>query len=130
MYLKSWWYDLQFLRIRVWQIVSLLNPLLKTQKIRILKKCKNHNHMRYSFWGRVRQTDIFVLLCHCLHFYPPNNPENNNFEKMKKLYEDVTILYMCTKNHDHMLPEIWVQHTIFDSLGLFLPFYPTINPKN
>ena len=67
-YQKSWWYDLQFLTYRVWQtkignygsFFALLHPLLKTQKIRILKKwkklleissfftcTKNHNHKRY-----------------------------------------------------------------------------------
>ena len=49
-YLKSWWYDLQFLRIRVWQtkisnygsVFILLTPTLpKTRKSRILKKWKN-----------------------------------------------------------------------------------------
>ena len=60
-YLKSWWYDLQFLRIRVWQTkignygsaFALLIPstpspaLLTTQKIRILKEWKNC--WRYHF---------------------------------------------------------------------------------
>ena len=38
-------------------------------------------------------------------FYPndPNNPKNQNFEKLKKPPGDVIILYKCTKNHDHML---------------------------
>ena len=68
-YQNSWWYDLQFLRYRVWQteIVNygsffpLITPSLKSQKIRTLKKwkkvdgdiilhicTKNHNHMRYT----------------------------------------------------------------------------------
>ena len=34
---------------------------------------------------------------------PPNNSENQNFEKMKKASGDVIILHMCTKNHDHMM---------------------------
>ena len=67
-YWKSWWYDIQFLRYRAWQInignfgsfFALLPSPLKTWKIRILKKqsywqyhhfmcTKNHNHMMYSF---------------------------------------------------------------------------------
>ena len=34
-------------------------------------------------------------------FSPPNNLENQNFEKMKKKSGDAIILHMCTKNHDH-----------------------------
>ena len=33
---------------------------------------------------------IFVLL-------PPNNPENQNFGKMKKTHGDIITLHMCTK---------------------------------
>ena len=40
---------------------------------------------------------------HYLPFYPPNNPENQNLKKMKKAPEDVIILHMCTKNHDHTM---------------------------
>ena len=112
-YLKSWWYDIQFLRIRLWQtkignygsVFALLTPTphpaknpkyqnlekIKNGRDIILHMCtKNHNHMRYGFCDRVRQTD-FVLLGHFLPFYSPNNPENQNFEKMKSPYEDVII---------------------------------------
>ena len=34
---------------------------------------------------------------------PPNNLKNQNFEKLKKTPQDIIILHMCTKNHDHML---------------------------
>ena len=30
-----------------------------------------------------------------------------NFEKIKKAYEGVIILYMCTKNHNHMVYASW-----------------------
>ena len=63
--------------------------------------------MRYDFWDRVRQTDFFVLLGHFLPFYPPNNSESHHFDKMKKSYEDVIILYLCTKNHNHMVYASW-----------------------
>ena len=51
---------------------------------------------------------------------------------MKNAYEDVIILYMRTKNHIIwcMLPEIWVQHTIFCHFGsFFCPFTPLLAPK-
>ena len=87
---------------------------------------KNHNHIRHGFCDRVRQTD-FVLLGHFLPFYSPNNPENQNFEKIKNAYEDVIILYMCTKNDDHMVYASWdmgATHTIFCHFGSFFAILP------
>ena len=34
---------------------------------------------------------------------PPNNPENQNFEKMKKTSGDVIILNLCNKKHDQIM---------------------------
>ena len=39
--------------------------------------------LRYGVW----RTEFFVILDHFLHFYPPNNLKNQNFEKMKKKLE-------------------------------------------
>ena len=70
------------------------------------KNAKNHfTHVyqkphSYEVWFlryRVRQTEFFVILGHFLPFYLPNNPENQNFEKMKKTYRDIIILHVCTK---------------------------------
>ena len=56
--------------------------------------------MRY----RVRQTEFLVILSHFLPFYSPlNNPENQNFEKIKKAPGYVIILHMCIKNENHMI---------------------------
>ena len=66
-------------------------------------------------------------------FCPPNSPENQNSEKMKKESEDVIILHMCTKNHNH---DVWFLRCkapwaeCFVILGHFLPFDPTNKPKN
>ena len=38
-----------------------------------------------------------------LPFYPPNNPKNQNFEKMKKMPGDIIILHKCTINDNHMM---------------------------
>ena len=43
-----------------------------------------------SFWT------VFALL-------PPNNPKNQNFEKMKKTPRDIIILHMFTINDNHMM---------------------------
>ena len=51
----------------------------------ILHMCtKNHNHMRYSSWDMEWDNFFAVYLL-------PNNPENQNFEKMKKASGDVII---------------------------------------
>ena len=55
----------------------------------------------------VRQ--IFVILYHFLPFSPPlpNNPENQHFEKMKKVSGNI-ILNLCNKKHDQMMyTQIW-----------------------
>ena len=54
------------------------------------------------YW--VQQRKVFVILDHFLPFYCPNNPKNQNFEKLKKNKSgDIIILHNCTKNHHHML---------------------------
>ena len=44
-----------------------------------------------------------IILDHFLPFYPPNNPKNQNSEKLKKAPGDIIFLHKCTKDHDHML---------------------------
>ena len=44
-----------------------------------------------------------IILGYFLPFYPPNSQKNQNFEKMKKMPGDITILYMFTKNYDGMM---------------------------
>ena len=92
---------------------------------------KNHNHMRYSFWDRLRQIDFFVHLGHFLLFYPPNNPVNQNLEKIKNAC-DTTILYMCTKTPDHMVFTSWdmgATHNFLSFWVIFCPFTPLLAPK-
>ena len=45
---------------------------------------------------------IFFILDHFLPFYLPNNPENQNFEKMRKRLGDTNNLHKCTINDNHM----------------------------
>ena len=37
-----------------------------------------------------------------LYTPPSNNPENQNFEKMKKMPVDIIISHMCTINENHI----------------------------
>ena len=64
----------------------------------------NDNHMMY---GNLRygapQTEFFVILDYFLPFYCPNNPEIQNFEKMKNKAGDIIISHMCTINDNHMM---------------------------
>ena len=64
---------------------------------------RNHNHEEQFLRYGVIQTELFVLLGQFLLFYPPNNPENQNFEKMIKESADVIIFHTCTKNNNHMM---------------------------
>ena len=51
----------------------------------------------------MQQTEFFVTLDCFLPFYPPMDPENQNFEKMKKIPQDIIILQMFTINESHMV---------------------------
>ena len=44
----------------------------------------NDNHMMYGSGDMERKREFFVILDHFLPFYPPNNPKNRNFEKLKE----------------------------------------------
>ena len=121
------------------------------QKIKILKNWKNtwryyhftHVYHKWQSWWMVPEiwsvTDktFFFILDSFLHFYPPNNPENPNFEKMKKMPGNIIILHMCTINDSHIIHGSWDMecdgHNFLSFWILFLPFYtppPPNNPKN
>ena len=49
-------------------------------------------------------TNFFCHLGPFFALYPsPNIPENQNFEKMKKVSGDVIILSLCNKKHNQMI---------------------------
>ena len=49
---------------------------------------------------RARQEQFFVILEYSLHFYPLNNPENQNFEKNPWRYHHFTHVYHKSKSYD------------------------------
>ena len=51
----------------------------------------------------MRQTKCFVILDHFLPFHHPDDPENQNFEKLKETPGDIIILHMSTINGNHMM---------------------------
>ena len=106
----------------------------KTQKIKILKTQKNcwryhyftHLYQKSQSYDvrflRYRVSHFFVILGHFLTFYPLDNLENQNFEKLKKVPGDIVILHMCTISNNHMM------------YGHFGPFFahlpPPYNPEH
>ena len=93
---------------------ALKNP--KNQNFEKMKKnCWRYHHFTHVYqkpqsyevqflrYG-VRQF-FLVIFGHFLPLFSPlpNNPENQNFEKMKKASGDVIILNLCNKKHNHMM---------------------------
>ena len=71
----------------------------------ILFMCMYHEvwFLRYG----VRQTEFFVILGYFLPFYPPNDPENQNFEKMKCCWcaVSLSIMDLCMSSLGTLVPE-------------------------
>ena len=80
----------------------------------------------YGSWAIVR--DRQTAMDGRITFYPPNNLENQNFEKMKK-EAGYIILHMCTRNENHMMYGSWVTYGVQQTqfvliLDLFFAFLP------
>ena len=76
------------------------------------------------------------IFCHYGLFFalfPPMDPENQNFEKMKKTIEDIIILQMFTINDSHMIhgfSDMECNRQIFLSFWtVFCPFTPLTTQK-
>ena len=118
-YQKSWWYDLQLVRYRVWQQIEIGNygslltllppsPLFqKPKETRILKKCKKLPETS-SFYTYVLKTTIQWVMV----------PEIRS--------ETDIILHMCAKNHDHdvLFLRYKAQQTIFCHFGPYFALWP------
>ena len=76
----------------------------------------------------MQRTKFFVILGHLLPFDPPNNPKDQNFEKIKKLPGNIIILHLCATNDDHMMYYSWdmecYRQNFFSFWTLFCPFSP------
>ena len=143
-------YDIWFLKYKAQGIEFFLSflaifcplPLPITQKIKILKKMKKvpgdiiifnlctineHYDVWFLRYG-LRQTKFFFILNDFLLLYSPNNPESQNFEKVKKMPGDITISLMCTLNENYMMHVSWdMEHyrqNFFVTLDHFCPFTP------
>ena len=67
----------------------------------------NEDHVMCDFWDIWQDKQFFVILCHFLLFDPPNNPKNQNFEKMKEKTPGDIILRLSITNDDHMMYGSW-----------------------
>ena len=85
----------------------------------------NQDHMMYGSWDIKNKGQSFLWFCHFLPFDPPNNPKNQNFEKIKKMPGDIIILHLCTTNDDHMMYVSWyIKHGRHDFLSFWVISYP------
>ena len=120
MYQKSWWYDLQFLRYRVWQM-EIGNYVLFFALL-IIVWC-----MLLEIWST---TECFIILGLFLLFYPSNNWKNQNFEKMTKTHGDIIILQLCNLNDNDIMYHCWDEHSRQDFLWFWTIFCPFTHPNN
>ena len=63
-----------------------------------------HKSRSYDVWF-LRYKEQRTVFCHFepfLPFDPPNNPKNQDFEKIKKTPGNIIILHLYTTNNDHM----------------------------
>ena len=79
-------------------------------------------------------TEFFIILdCFLPFYHPPNNPKNQNFEKMKKTLGHIFILQTCTTNDNHMMYGSWdIEHDGQNFLPfwtIFCPFIPLTTQK-
>ena len=89
----------------------------------------NDNHMLYGSWNMERDGHNFLSFWNrFLPFYPPNNPKNQNFEKLNNTSGDIIILHRCNINSKHVTYSSWDtkrdRHSFFVILNKFLPLLP------
>ena len=97
-----------------------------------------HKWQSYDVWFlryEMQQTELLVILDHFLPFYPPNNPKNQNFGKLKKKawrYHQFTHMYQKSWSYATLFLRYnaWRMQFLFFILDYFLPFYPPMDPKN
>ena len=127
-----------------WAIFCPFTPLT-THKIKILKNeksiCRSYHFTRMyqklrSYLWFLRYKARQTVFCHFGSFFafdPPNNPKNQNLEKIKIRPGDIIVLHLCTTNDSHMMYGSWdMEHRRQNFLSLwtiFCPFTPLTSWK-
>ena len=92
------------------------------------------NDVIYSSWDIEQNILKLVILGHFLPFNPHKKHLKPKFWKMKKFAGDIIILYICTKNHNHMMYGSWYTERDRDNFlsfwTIFCTFTPLTHPKN
>ena len=99
----------------------------------ILHVCtKNYDHI-YGSWDIRHARQFFCHFGSFFAFDPPNNPKNQNLEKIKIRPGDIIILHLCTTNDNHMMYGSWnMEHGRQNFLSfwtIFCPFTPLTSWK-
>ena len=133
-------------RVRQAECFVILGHFLKKSKFwKNMKKCLeilsfytymcsiNEGHMKYGSWNirwdRQKFLSFWAIFCP----FSPLTTQKIKILKLKKTPGNIIILHVCTINHNYM---IWFlrygvrQTEFFVILDHFLPFHPTIDPKN
>ena len=128
-YQKSWWYDLHFLRYRVWQTEMKKNCWRYHHFTHVHQKPQSHEvqFLRY----RVRQIELSVILGHFLHFYHLTTWTIKIWKNEKSIsrchhFSHVPTIMIIWR----MLPEIWsATGIIFCNFGPFFALVPHYWPQ-
>ena len=82
----------------------------------------NDNHMMHGSWDMEHKRQNFLSFW---TLYLPMNPENQNFEKMKKMAGDIIILDKCTIHSNHIMYVFWdMEHKRQNFLSFWTVFCP------
>ena len=74
------------------------------------------------------RTECFVILDRFLPVCSPNNPKNQNFEKMKQKSGDIITLHMCIINDNHMMNGSWDMKRDRQNFWSFWTFFAILPP--
>ena len=152
-----WWlYDVWFLQYKTWwtEFFVILGHFLpsdppnnpknqniekknekKSRDIIILQMCTIHeNQMMHGSWDMECDKQNFLSFWTIFSLLPPNNPQNQNFEKMKKMLRDIIILHKCTINNNHIMHGSsdmkWDRQSYLSFWTIFCPFTPLRTKKS
>ena len=96
-----------------------------------------HKRKSYDVWFLrywMGQTGFFIILDHFWHFYNPNNPKSQHFEKIKKPPGGIIILHMSNINDNHIMYGSWDmecdRQNFLSFWTVFCPFTPLTMRKS